>query len=103
MDGPNVNLKVLDEIQNEQIEWEQHQLINVGSCGLHTPHSAFKTEAGKAGREIKKLFKEAFSVFHDSPTRREHVSRYLVFINDVYLNHFLQILLQTLSRFKAIN
>ena len=34
MDGPNVNLKLLKMIQTERSENEQHQLIDIGSCGL---------------------------------------------------------------------
>ena len=36
MDGPNVNLKLLKMIQTERSENEQHQLIDIGSCGLYT-------------------------------------------------------------------
>lgn len=31
-----MNLKVLDKLQNEQIEEEQSQLVNIGSCDLRT-------------------------------------------------------------------
>ena len=48
MYGSDVNF--LKFIQQDQKENEQHQLINIGSCGLHTVHSTFKT-----GAEKKKL------------------------------------------------
>ena len=43
MDGPNVNLKFYEAVVTERNENEQHQLINIGSCGLHKIHGAFKT------------------------------------------------------------
>ena len=43
MDGPNVNLKFYEAVATERIENEQHQLINIGSCELHTIHGACKT------------------------------------------------------------
>lgn len=45
MYGSDVNF--LKFIQQDQKENEQHQLINIGSCGLHTIHSTFKTGAEK--------------------------------------------------------
>ena len=45
MGGPNVNLKFLQMIQTERSENEQRQLIDIGSCGLHTIHNSFKTGA----------------------------------------------------------
>lgn len=45
MYGSDVNF--LKFIQQDQKENEQHQLINIGSCGLRTIHSTFKTGAEK--------------------------------------------------------
>ena len=45
MDGPSVNHKFLEKVSKEGKGEEQHQLINIGSCGLHTIHGAFKTGA----------------------------------------------------------
>ena len=41
MDGPNVNLKLLEKINEERTSNEFHRLISIGSCGLHTIHGAF--------------------------------------------------------------
>ena len=71
MDGPDVNIKLLKMIQAERSENEQHQLIDIGSCGLHTIHNAFKTGAGSTGWGMKKILKGAYPIFHDSPARRE--------------------------------
>ena len=74
MDGPNVNLKLLKMIQTERSENEQHQLIDIGSCGLHTIHNSFKTGAQSIDWELKKTLKGSYQVFHDTPARREDLS-----------------------------
>ena len=43
MDGPNVNWKVFEDLQSEiQLE-NGKNLLNVGSCGLHVIHGAFRS------------------------------------------------------------
>lgn len=43
MDGPNVNWKILELLQEEQHEqYAGTELIVVGNCGLHTLHNACK-------------------------------------------------------------
>ena len=71
MDGPSVNHKFLEKVSKERKGDEQHQLINIGSCGLHTIHGAFKTGAKNAKWNINQKLKRAFQVFHDSPARRD--------------------------------
>ena len=42
MDGPNVNLKFLDQLINQsEIQSEKSQL-DMGSCRLHVVHGAFQ-------------------------------------------------------------
>ena len=57
MDGPNVNIKLLKMIQAERSE-NEHQLIDIGSCGLHTIHNAFKTGTESTGWGMKKSSRE---------------------------------------------
>ena len=45
MDGPNVNWKFFNIIQSQIKTDYGHELINIGSCGLHTLHNAFKAGA----------------------------------------------------------
>ena len=71
MDGPSVNHKFLEKGSKERKGDEQHQLINIGSCGLHTIHGAFKTGAKNTKWNINQKLKRAFQVFHDSPARRD--------------------------------
>lgn len=42
MDGPNVNWKFLEMMQDQQKDQFSKQMLVVGSCGLHTMHNAFK-------------------------------------------------------------
>ena len=50
-------------------------LINVGSCDLNTVHGVFKTSFEKGAWEIRKILKGAYSVFHDSPTKRDYTTK----------------------------
>ena len=54
MDGPNVNLKFYDCVVKQREENEQHTLVNIGTCGLHTIHGAFKNGAEKSGWNLNK-------------------------------------------------
>ena len=49
MDGPNTNLKVLEEYQKKRVEGELPQFIDTGTCNLHTAHGAFETGATRSG------------------------------------------------------
>ena len=54
MDRSSGNQKLLEELSKERKADKQHQLINIGSCGLHTIHSAFKTDAENAKWNTKR-------------------------------------------------
>ena len=71
MDGPIVNLKFLEKLQKDRLENEQHELINIGSCGLHTIHSAFKTGAESTSWNIRKTFHVSYQILHDLPACRD--------------------------------
>ena len=71
MDGPNVNLKLLQMIQDDRSANEQHQLIDIGSCGLHTIHNAFKNGAESTDWALKKTLKGSYQIFHNSPARQK--------------------------------
>ena len=51
MDGPNTNWKLLDQLIKDRTisDPEIPQLINVGSCGLHVVHGAYKAGANATG------------------------------------------------------
>ena len=52
MDGPSVK-QFSREVSKERKGDEQHQLINIGSCGINTIHGAFKTCAENLKWNIK--------------------------------------------------
>ena len=41
-DGPNMNLKLLDLVNENRSDDELSGLISIGTCGLHTIHEAFQ-------------------------------------------------------------
>ena len=71
MDGPVVNLKFLEKLQKDRLENEQHELVNIRSCGLHTIHGAFKTGAESTSWNIRKTLHGSYQILHDSPARRD--------------------------------
>lgn len=73
MDGPSINWKFMDLLQQDRSESDPNitSLINIGSCGLHVVHGAFKHGAIKAGWKLDGVFRSLYHCFHDSPARRE--------------------------------
>ena len=65
MAGPSDNLEFLKLIQEDQKENEQHQLIDIGSCGLHKIHNEFKTGAEQTDWRMKKIFKRGFQILKE--------------------------------------
>ena len=59
IDGPLTNWKLLEELVKDRAisDPEIPQLINVGSCGLHIVHGAFKTGATAKGWHIDNMLK----------------------------------------------
>ncbi|GBO07377.1 hypothetical protein AVEN_70625-1 [Araneus ventricosus] len=70
MDGPNVNLKVLEMMMEELKNDLKTSLLNVGTCGLHVTHSAFRGGCS-AFPEVEKAASAVYWLFKDSPARRE--------------------------------
>ena len=74
MDGPNTNWKVFDSLQKHREELEYSSLLNLGSCGLHVVHGAFKAGLQESGWDIHKILKAVWKIIQDSPARRETYS-----------------------------
>ena len=70
MDGPIVNWYFYDEVLKNREEKELHQLINIGSCGLHIIHDSFKTGIKVADWNIYTTTKGAYQILQDSSARR---------------------------------
>ncbi|GBN22583.1 hypothetical protein AVEN_56254-1 [Araneus ventricosus] len=71
MDGPNVNLKVLDMMMEEMKNNFNASLLNVGTCGLHVIHNAFRAGCSAAFPEVEEAASAVYWLFKDSPARRE--------------------------------
>ncbi|XP_060799406.1 uncharacterized protein LOC132901006 [Neoarius graeffei] len=69
MDGPNVNWKFLEMMQDQQKDQFSKQLLVVGNCGLHTMHNAFK--ACFSAWSLEKVLSSMYRLFKDAPARRE--------------------------------
>ena len=71
MDGPNVNWK-LHRLLEEQINRQTGKsLLNVGSCGVHILHNAFRIGSTANGWDIEHNLSSLRWLFKDSPARRE--------------------------------
>lgn len=73
MDGPNVNFKFLQELRNDiksSSEEQSPEMLDLGSCGLHTVNCAFK--AGFVCTEWKLIdfLRALYNLFKDVPARR---------------------------------
>ena len=73
MDGPSVNWKFYKDITLQIKADFNNELVDIGSCGLHILHGAFKTaiENNKIFGELESLFSSAYWLFKDSPARRD--------------------------------
>ena len=71
MDGSNVNLKFLKDMQ-QNLSHCHHgkQLIDIGSCGLHVLHNAFKTSIQIVKWKVAEFLRALFNLFNYSPARR---------------------------------
>jgi len=72
MDGPNVNLKFLRDLKTDRsiVNPEIPSLIDIGTCGLHVIHGAFRSGFESTGWKIDSLLKLMFYLFNESPARR---------------------------------
>lgn len=75
MDGPNVNVKFHKLIQTEMENDLNTSLLNVGSCGLHILHGAFKKGADAAQWNLDQFLSSAYWLLKDSPARREDYAK----------------------------
>ena len=71
MDGPNVNLKLLQKVKDSRDELGHSKLIDCDTCNLHTVHGAFKAGSEESGWNMKKLLKSCPKILKDSPARRD--------------------------------
>ncbi len=70
MDGPNFNWKFVEMLSRQLIDDEGHgTFLNLGSCGLHIIHGAFKHGSNSTPWELEKFFSSIFKLFQNTPAR----------------------------------
>ena len=74
MDGPNVNWKVLEKLDNHRIENDFTKTLNIGSCSQRIIHGAFQNGA-PSNWNIDKILKATYWILHDSHARRDDYMR----------------------------
>jgi hypothetical protein len=76
MDGPNTNVKFHRDLIADRLlaDEEIPTLIDIGTCGLHVIHGAFRTGFTSTGWKIDNLLKSLFYLFNESPARRADYS-----------------------------
>ena len=75
MDGPNVNWKFYQMVEDGLKNDYSCTLLNTGSCGIHIVHGAFKDGCEAAGWTVQKTLGSLYWLFKDSPARRDDYSK----------------------------
>ncbi|XP_055620811.1 uncharacterized protein LOC129765028 [Toxorhynchites rutilus septentrionalis] len=75
MDGPNVNWSFLRELKMD-FEHGEERLLDLGSCGLHILHGAFKEGVRCSGWNVTKYLRGIYHIFKDVPARRALFTSY---------------------------
>ena len=68
-DRPNMNLLFLKVRAEMRKNEELSQLIDLGTCGLHTAHNAFKHGEKASDWQLKKLMSSMSKIFHEARGR----------------------------------
>ncbi|KAK0067710.1 hypothetical protein Bpfe_002551, partial [Biomphalaria pfeifferi] len=71
MDGPNVNWALFKLLSEDLQKASEKKFVDIGSCGLHTMHNAFRAGLASTGWELGHLFSLLSWLFKDTPARRE--------------------------------
>ncbi|CAL1672084.1 unnamed protein product [Lasius platythorax] len=71
MDGPNVNFKFLRDLKLDlSSDSENKKLLDLGSCGLHTMHCAFKAGINATKWNIIEFLRALHSLFKNVSARK---------------------------------
>lgn len=71
MDGPNVNWATYEKLSADIEETTGFKLYNIGSCGLHIIHNAFKKGYSETSWHVDHALNSLYWLFKDTPARRE--------------------------------
>ncbi|KAJ8678193.1 hypothetical protein QAD02_013980 [Eretmocerus hayati] len=77
MDGPNVNKKTQDlvNIELSQDRANNSEIVEIGTCGLHTVHGSFKDGVKATGWNLNEYLNYLHHLFHGATTRRGQYSK----------------------------
>lgn len=78
MDGPNVNKKFLKDLKAHQKEENPAgmQMLDIGSCGIHTTHNAYKKAMKITSWKIESFLRALYYLFCYSPARRADYTKF---------------------------
>ena len=62
-DGPNINLSFLDLLEEDRNEKELSQLVQIGTCDLHSLHNPMEDGEKTSGWNVKKLLTSLDRIF----------------------------------------
>jgi len=75
LNGPNVNMLFMKELKILKEEGIDHELLDVGTCGLHTVHGSVKTGFKATGWKIVEFLRALYNLIRCSPARRATYQR----------------------------
>ena len=87
--GPNMNLLFLKILAEKHKDEELSQLIDLGTCGLHTVHNAFKHGEKASDWQLKKLMSSMSKIFHEAPERHADYKTVIDAIENDYPMQFI--------------
>lgn len=82
MDGPNVNLSALRQLQSDMMSEYDRTLIDVGTCSLHTMHNGFRHGVDRTNWDLSKFLSGVHTLFRDVPARRSEFE--IITETDIY-------------------
>ncbi|GBM55014.1 hypothetical protein AVEN_238942-1 [Araneus ventricosus] len=75
MDGPFVNWKFYELLQNDLKIQHNFQILCIGSCGLHILNNSFKHGEKVANWNINSILSSLYWLFKDAPVEREDLMK----------------------------
>ncbi|XP_055524072.1 uncharacterized protein LOC129717866 [Wyeomyia smithii] len=75
MDEPNTNWALLRELKVEY-QKDDKKLVDLGSCGLHILHGAFKDGVKSTKWDVDKFLRAIYNLYKDVPARRALYTQY---------------------------
>lgn len=77
MDGPNVNLRFFKDLQIKMAEEDVPAvMLDLGSCGIHTTHNAFKNAMIATKWNISTFLRSLYNLLKNVPARRALYTSY---------------------------